>query len=125
MIRTKTLGDIGERIAENYLKQKGYKVLDKNFKYSKLGELDIIAKKGNDIIFCEVKARKKKHSSDFIPEDSITYQKQKKLVKLSQIYLAEKKINDIDWQIDILAIEIYRNGSFDIRHLKNAVMDFH
>lgn len=122
-METKTLGDWGEKIAEKYLKGKGYKILDKNFRYSKLGELDIIARKGDDVVFFEVKARIKKSISEFMPEDNITYQKQKKLVKLSQIYLAKKKI-DLPWQIDILAIEIYRDGTFDIRHLENAVSDF-
>ena len=125
MVRTKTLGDVGERIAGNYLKNKGYKILDKNFRYSKLGELDIIAQKGDDIIFFEVKARMKKGVSEFRPEDNITFTKQKKLVKLAQIYLAKRKLLDNSWQIDILAIEIYRDNTSDIRHLENAIDDFY
>lgn len=125
---TKTLGDIGERIAKNYLETKGYKILDRNFRYSKLGELDIVAKKGNDVIFFEVKARMKKGLSEFNPEDNITRTKQKRLVKLGQIWLAKNPAaagQDIPWQIDILAIEIYRDKSFDIRHLENAIADFY
>ena len=121
---TKTLGDTGEKIAKNYLREKGYKILDKNFRYSKLGELDIIAKRGNNIIFFEVKARMRKGLSEFKPEDNITQTKQKKLVKLAQIWLAKRKL-DTGWQIDILAIEIYRDKSFDIRHLENAIADFY
>jgi len=121
---TKTLGDTGEKIAKNYLREKGYKILDKNFRYSKLGELDIIAKQGDNIIFFEVKARMRKGLSEFKPEDNITRTKQKKLVKLAQIWLAKRKL-DTGWQIDILAIEIYRNKTFDIRHLENAVGDYH
>ena len=123
-MRTKTLGDIGERIAENYLKQKDYKILDKNFRYSKLGELDIVAKKGEGVIFFEVKTRFKTGPSDFLPEDNITYAKQKKLIKLSQIYLSKHKLFDRSWQIDVLAVEIYRDNTSDIRHLENAVGDF-
>ena len=123
-MRTKTLGDIGERIAENYLKQKDYKILDKNFRYSKLGEIDIVAQKGAGVVFIEVKTRKKKHVSDFMPEDSITRDKQKKLIKLSQIYLSKHKLFDRSWQIDVLAVEIYRDNTSDIRHLENAVGDF-
>ena len=124
---TKTLGDTGEKIAKNYLREKGYKILDKNFRYSKLGELDIIAKRGNNIIFFEVKARMRKGLSEFKPEDNITRTKQKKLVKLAQIWLAKHPAaaGDTGWQIDILAIEIYRDKSFDIRHLENAIADFY
>jgi putative endonuclease len=131
MPETKTLGKTGEKIGEKYLKEKGYKILDKNFRYSKLGELDIIAKKDNNVIFFEVKARFKKGLSEFRPEDNITFQKQKKLVKLARIYLAKnlpagrQENKDTSWQIDILAIEIYRNGTYDIRHLENAVGDFY
>jgi len=125
MREKKDLGDVGEKIAEKYLRDKGYKILDKNFRYSRLGELDIIAQRGNDIIFCEVKTRLKTGPSEFLPEDNITLEKQKKLIKLSQIYLSKNKLMDNSWQIDILAIETYRNGSFDIRHIENAVADFY
>jgi len=124
MREKKDLGDVGEKIAEKYLRNKGYKILDKNFRYSKFGELDIIAQKGNDIIFFEVKTRKKTGLSEFLPEDNITFDKQKKLIKLAQIYLSKSRLLDNSWQIDILAIEIYRDGSYDIRHTENAVGDF-
>jgi len=125
MREKKDLGDVGEKIAEKYLRDKDYKILDKNFRYSKLGELDIIAKKDDNIIFCEVKTRLKTGPSEFLPEDNITHEKQKKLIKLSQIYLSKNKLMDNSWQIDILAIETYRDGSFDIRHIENAVADFY
>jgi len=122
--KKKDLGDVGEKIAEKYLKDKAYKILDKNFRYSKLGELDIVAEKNNNIIFLEVKTRRKTGPSEFLPEDNITYDKQKKLIKLSQIYLSKNKLTDSPWQIDILAIEIYRDGSYDVRHTENAFADF-
>ena len=128
MDSSKKIGNIGEGVAKNYLKEKGYKILDKNFRYSKLGELDIITQRDDDIIFFEVKARMRKGLSEFNPEDNITQTKQKKLVKLAQIWLAKHPPaggTDISWQIDILAIEIYRNKSFDIRHIENAVGDFY
>ncbi len=125
MREKKDLGDKGEKIAEEYLREKSYKILDKNFRYSKLGELDLVAQKGNAVIFFEVKTRNKTGLSEFLPEDNITHDKQKKLIKLAQIYLAKCRLNDVSWQIDILAIEIYRDGSFDVRHTENAVADFY
>jgi putative endonuclease len=122
---TKPLGDLGEKIAREYLGNKGYEILDRNFRYSKLGELDIIAAKNNAVHFFEVKTRQKKHLSDFLPEDNITFNKQKKIIKLAQIWLSKHKLIDRDWQIDVLAIELYRDDSYDIRHLENAVGDFH
>jgi putative endonuclease len=121
---SKKLGDIGEKIAEKHLKAKGYKILDRNFRWRKFGELDLVARKGEGVIFFEVKARMKKGPSEFRPEDNITFTKQKKLIKLAQIWLAKRKL-DTGWQIDVLAIEIYRNGTSDIRHLENAIEDFY
>lgn len=125
MREKKDLGDLGEKIARKYLEEKGYKILDKNFRYSKLGELDIIVEKNNNIFFVEVKARMKTGLTDYFPEDNITFTKQKKLVKLAQIWLSKHKLFNSSWQIDILAIEIYRDGSHDIRHTENAVGDMY
>jgi putative endonuclease len=123
MREKKDLGDSGEKIAEKFLKDKGYKILDKNFRYSNFGELDIIAQKGDDIIFFEVKTRTKTGPTQFLPEDNITRDKQKKLIKLAEIYLSKKNLNDACWQIDILAVEVYLNGTHDIRHTENAIGD--
>lgn len=123
MREKKDLGDLGEKIAEKFLKDKGYEILDKNFRYSNFGELDIIGKKDNNIIFFEVKTRRKTAPCEFLPEDNITREKQKKLIKLAEIYLSKNNLEGISWQIDILAIEVYRNGTFDIRHTENAVGD--
>jgi putative endonuclease len=119
----KDLGDLGEKIAEKFLKDKGYKILDKNFRYSNFGELDIVGQKGGDIIFFEVKTRKMTGPSEFLPEDNITREKQRKLIKLAEIYLSKYELMKKSWQIDVLAIEVYRNGSFDIRHTENAIGD--
>lgn len=127
-MKTKTLGDKGERIAEKYLKEKGYKILDKNFRWKKLGEIDIVGQKDNNVYFFEVKARMKKGVSEFMPEDNITFTKQKKLIKLAQLWMAKNPPaggTDTSWQIDILAIEIYRDNTHDIRHLENAIDDFY
>ena len=122
MREKKDLGDLGEKIAEKFLKDKGYRILDKNFRYSNFGELDIVASKDKNVIFFEVTTRKMTGPSEFLPEDNITRDKQKKLIKLAEIYLSKHPAT-AGWQIDILAIEIYRNGSFDIRHTENAIGD--
>jgi len=107
--KTKELGDLGEKIAAKYLKKQGYKILDRNFRYKKFGEIDIIAKKKNtkDVVFIEVKTRHKRKfkeiSNNYAPEDNITYFKQKQLIKLAKIYLAqnldsEKIKTHIPWQ---------------------------
>ena len=123
MYQPHQLGKWGEEEATKYLQKKGYKILEKNFK-RKWGELDIIAKKDNVIIFCEVKTIAKKNEDEpFFPEDEINEKKEKQLRKMAQIYLSSKKINpETPCQIDIIAIEAI-DGKPNIRHHKNAIED--
>ena len=121
---------MGETLAIKYLKNKGYKILDRNFRYKGYGEIDIIAKKGEDLHFVEVKARKN-IGDIYTPEDNITYFKQKQLIKLAKIYLAKhlpanrQENYDIPWQIDVIAVEI--NPLIqkpNLRHIEQAIEDF-
>ena len=124
MTNSKKLGELGEKIAQKHLKEKGYKILARNFK-KKWGEIDIVAKKRKKIVFIEVKTIRKKEG--FFPEDEIDQKKKKQLIKIDQIYLQESKIPlETPWQIDIIAIEISPNlKKAKIRHYKNAVEDIY
>jgi putative endonuclease len=100
------LGQIGERIACKYLQNKGFSIIERNFTL-KCGEIDIIASKGEDLRFIEVKTLKYKGEKPFFkPEDNMHHQKMRKLAKTCLMYADIKKLGDqIPWQIDILAIE--------------------
>lgn len=128
VVKTKQLGNLGEDTAEKYLKKQGYKILERNFRYKGRGEIDIIAKKEENISFIEVKTRiTKSQRSPYAPEDNITYFKQKQLIKLSKIYLANKKLIDIPWQINVIAVEIPQycgTQKFKLRHIEQAIKDF-
>lgn len=123
---TKQLGNQGEEMAVKYLKSKGYKILDRNFRYRHYGEIDIIAKKADCLNFVEVKTRLiNQAESPYSPEDNITYFKQKQLIKLAKLYLAKNHfLNDLPWQIDVIAIEINPNTSeTHLRHIEQAICD--
>ena len=130
MLKTKQLGNLGEDLAAKCLKKKGYKILDRNFRYKGYGEIDIIAKKGENLHFVEVKTRKNINDI-YTPEDNITYFKQKQLIKLAKIYLAKylptnrQENYDIPWQIDVVAVEIDPlTQKPNLRHIEQAVVDF-
>lgn len=124
---SKQLGNFGEKIACYYLQKKGYKILDKN--YSKewsavsKGEIDIVAEKDKTISFFEVKTLSSAQGRGYLPEDKVNFQKQRKLIKLSQSWLLEKKIPlESKWQIDIISIKIDSiSKKAKIHHFKNAV----
>ena len=124
-MESKQTGILGEKIAENYLKNKGYEILDKNYSFKisgpKRGEIDIIAKKENTISFVEVKTL----TSDKVirPEEKVDYLKQRKIIKTGQSWLMKNKIPfDTKWQIDVVSILINPNTkTAKIRHFPNAV----
>lgn len=128
-MNSKQLGNFGEKIAQDYLRNKGYKILERNYSPKfvsgpKRGEIDIITQKKDVISFIEVKALQ---SRDLLPrlapEMKVNYQKQRKIIKIAQSYLLERHFSlDKKWQIDVLAIEIDLNkGKAKIRHIENAV----
>lgn len=124
MLNTKQkTGQKGEDIAVEYLKNKGYKILERNFK-NKWGEIDIVAKKKKVIVFVEVKTLKQAVS--FLPEDAVNKEKKKQLLKMVQIYLSHQKIPlDTPHRIDVVAVELLNNDQLkDIRHWENVIADW-
>ncbi len=125
--KTKQLGNLGEEIAAKYLKKQGYKILERNFRYKGYGEIDIIAKKGEDLHFIEVKTREN-IGDTYTPEDNITYFKKRQLIKLSKIYLINNPPADgldTPWQIDVIAVEMNSmTRKAKVRYVEQAVEDF-
>ncbi|OGZ37219.1 MAG: hypothetical protein A3A94_01315 [Candidatus Portnoybacteria bacterium RIFCSPLOWO2_01_FULL_43_11] len=117
------LGDLGEKIALDYLKRENYNILDRNYQ-KKWGEIDIVAQKDKqEIVFIEVKTRKKVLDNSIGPEDSVGVSKQKRLIRTAQIYLLEKRYSEeTTWQIDVIAVELdEKTRKADLKHIKNAV----
>lgn len=113
----KEIGSFGEALARDYLISKGYKILNMNFR-NKFGEIDIICKKNNLLIFCEIKSR---YSNSFgSPIESITCYKQKQIIKLSELYLISKKYYNFNVRYDI--IEVIFN-TITSSHIINHVQD--
>ena len=122
---TKETGIIGENLAAEFLEEKGYKILGRNYKFEisgpQKGEIDIIAKKGDVISFVEVKTLTSDKS--FAPEAKVDFTKQRKIVRSAQSWLMRNRIPmDSPWQVDVVAITIdSQTQKATIRHLENAV----
>ncbi len=97
-----SLGTRGEMLACEYLRGRGYQILEKNFR-CKMGEIDAIAEKAGRLRFIEIKTRS---GAGFgRPEEAVHPQKQKKLTKLAMWYLKEKKLSDTSISFDVLAVD--------------------
>ena len=106
----------GEDLAAAFLQRKGYTIIERNY-YFGHGELDMIARDGDVLVFVEVKTRK---SASYGPaEYSITYGKQKQLYHIAQGYMFERKINNVPCRFDVVIVEFER-GKPVFKHYENA-----
>ncbi len=97
----KKLGNRGEKIAANFLRKRGYRIIEKNYR-SRLGEIDIVARENDSVVFVEVKTRR---STDFgLPEEALSYDKRRRLSKVAMGYLAHRRIEDINCRFDVVSI---------------------
>jgi putative endonuclease len=113
-------GRRGELLARQFLEQNRYTIVEQNWRCSE-GEIDLVARQGNDWVFVEVKARR--GDAFGIPEDSITLTKARKLINCGLMYIAEHGLDDASWRIDVVAIDLGGSDAAKrIRLHKNAVI---
>lgn len=106
-MKRKELGNTGEKLARDFLKKKGYKIRDTNFRCRE-GEIDIIAQKKDCLVFVEVRT---KASAGFgSPEESVTSAKKEKLIASALTYLSQHEDLPESWRIDFVAVELDRSG---------------
>ena len=111
---TKQTGDAGEELACTFLKRQGFKILERNFRI-RGGEIDIVAKDREDLVFVEVKTR---YSHNFgAPAEAVTSRKVNFLIRASQFYLAKHKMFEKPYRIDVVAVD-FTDGQ-KIEHIKN------
>ena len=120
-ISTKQLGDEGEEIAVELLQEKGYEIIERNYRYGK-GEIDIIAKdpETNFTVFVEVKSRKNLEFGD--PVYAITKNKIKQIKRMAELYLYDKEIDEIDCRFDVITVLLRGKQKPVIEHYVNAFL---
>ncbi|RPI75842.1 MAG: YraN family protein [Ignavibacteriales bacterium] len=118
---TKQFGDEGEEIAVSHLVEKGYEIIDRNYRFGK-GEIDIVAKdpENGDTVFIEVKSKKNLEFGD--PVYSVTKNKMKQLKRMAELYLYDKEIDEIDCRFDVITVLLRGNQKPVIEHYENAFM---
>ena len=114
--RKQQLGEKGEAIAVRQLKKDGYKILETNY-LTKLGEIDIIAKDRDTIVFVEVKARRSVHFGS--PKEAVSAQKQKKISLVALYYLKTTNQLTTKARFDVVAVNLNRDKP-RVEIIKNA-----
>lgn len=128
---TSETGALGEKVATSYLVERGYKVLDRNFKL-KWGELDIVAQKDEIVHFIEVKALsyKSKGALDYalthegwLPEEQVHRFKMGQIAKALHTWIVQKQYKG-EWQIDVMGVRMVPHETFaTVNFIENVVMD--
>ena len=117
------LGDWGERQAQLHLEANGYSLLARNFR-CRAGEIDIVARQGDQLVFVEVKARRGDAYGS--AEESISPTRSERLAEVAEEYLQTRLCGEFssrtDWRIDLVCLNMDRQGRLlSINHIENAV----
>ncbi|MGI6118828.1 MAG: YraN family protein [Bilifractor sp.] len=113
MVNRRKIGSEYEDLAAQYLSEKGWQILTRNFR-CRFGEIDLVASDGDTLVFVEVKYRKT--ASSGLPEEAVSFQKRKTIAKVADYYRVRYQILDnVPCRFDVIAIE-----NREIRHYQNA-----
>jgi putative endonuclease len=114
--RNKARGDAGEDMAMKLLEDKGFRILQRNYRFER-GEIDIVAQDRDELVFVEVKSR---HTKLFgTPEEAITPEKESFLKRTAEGYLFQHHLEDTPCRFDVIAID-WIGDKPEIRHLKKV-----
>jgi putative endonuclease len=118
---TRMIGDEGEDAAVDYLQKNGFEIIERNYRYGKVGEIDIVAKDVSDgyTVFIEVKSRKTTYYG--LPEEAITKNKQRQMRRMGTLYLYDKCIDEILCRFDVITVLNEDKDNPVINHYKNVI----
>lgn len=118
-MNNRTYGTLGEEVATAYLDKQGYRILARNFRVGRMGEIDIIGQDGDTLCFIEVKTR-----SGFgfgTPAQAVSGKKQATITRIAHIYMQNNRYSDVPVRFDIVELIMDRTGSIkDITLIQNA-----
>ena len=114
---TSELGRWGEKEAAKFLRHLGYDVLEKNF-VCPAGEIDIVAREGDELVFVEVKTRTE---ADFGgPLAAVNATKRRKLALVASSYLARRRAGELPCRFDVVGVTRKPGGEGEIEHVRDA-----
>lgn len=124
---TKRTGDHGEALAADFLEAAGYRILERNYRFER-NEVDLVCfepaaqyEQGGELVFVEVKTRRGTGFGH--PEDAVTDEKQRRLIRAAKAYLYETKLEGSPCRFDVVSI-LLGDGPPDVKHFKNAFWVF-
>lgn len=112
-------GKAGEDVAVKHLKRKGYNIIEQNWR-CRLGELDVIARHKDAVVFVEVKTRTDKALG--FPQESVDERKQRHIIRCAKIYEQCKRLEGTNFRFDVVAID-FSSGKQEITLIQDAFQE--
>jgi len=123
------IGRVGEETAARFLVKRGFSIVEKNYR-KKWGEIDVIAKKDGILRFVEVKTVSRENLQEFSrdttadtynPEENVHPWKLKRLSRAIQTYLIDRKLEESEWQFDVIAVFLdLKRKEARVEHIENV-----
>lgn len=113
--RNAALGDFGERLAARRLEEQGLVVVDRNWRGSS-GEVDLVLREGDTLVFCEVKTRTSIVCGT--PQEAVTPQKLARMRRVAAEWLAHHDLRPADVRIDLVAVLQPSRGAAQVDHVR-------
>ncbi len=111
------LGRAGEKRAERFLRQRGYRIVTRNY-HCPAGEIDLIALDRRTVVFVEVKTRTGREHAD--PQDAVNPVKQRRLLKSAEFFLHQTRSHDRACRFDVIAVTAGDDSNLEIEHITDA-----
>src|SRR5262245_47709910 len=110
-------GTKGERAAEHFLRRAGMKIVARGFRF-RGGEIDLIAREGEELVFVEVKTRTSRTFGS--PQESVTSLKRRKIVRAASAYLQSAGAWEHPCRFDVISVHLGNDGEVELEHLRDA-----
>lgn len=112
-------GGMAEEIVVRYLKERGYKIIERNFRCP-LGEIDIISQKGEYICFVEVRSRSDTNYG--MPYETVTYPKQRKIIKTAKYFIAKNPeySTRFSFRFDVASVVFCGGSDYSLEYIEGA-----
>lgn len=110
------LGRAGEDMAAGHLRRRGFEIVERNFRCAE-GELDLVARKGNLLVFCEVKTRRADRWGE--PSEAVGWEKQRRIRRLAAHWMRLREPGSVEVRFDVISI-VARRGTAELTHIADA-----
>jgi len=114
----KWIGDYGENVAADWLRADGCRILARNFKAPRGGEVDLIARKDRLLLFVEVKTRKS--DTRIRPLDAVDREKQRLIERGANAWLKELRTRNLPWRFDVIEVYVTDGKAPRVNHVRDA-----